>query len=178
MVRLVSWLPPYSGLSSTCSASSDAHLQWMLGRDYKVMAKGMTNRRAKALSRRVQGWDACQDVWLGEVEPPVDYGRPVRVFVKRRLKDGNFCHSYYISTFSLPCKGHFRALCDSRGGANFAAIKVVWVLKSDESITFSVRKALSCSPISLTISWLTSTIEPLLVVGLKVMDGNVSCATC
>lgn len=86
----------------------------MLGRDYHVMATGMSNRLPKA---SIQRWDAYQDVRLGEVEPPVDYGRPKRVFIKRRLKDGNFCYSYYISTLSLPCKGHFIALYDSRGGA-------------------------------------------------------------
>jgi hypothetical protein len=96
---------------------SDAHLRWMLGRGYHIMVKGMSNKRAKALSRRVQRWDAYQDVWLGEVEPPVDYGRPVRVFVKRRLKNDKFRHSYYVSTLSLPCKGHFLALYDLRGGA-------------------------------------------------------------
>ena len=33
-------------------------------------------------------------MWLGEVDPPVDYGRLERVFVKRRLKNDNICHSY------------------------------------------------------------------------------------
>lgn len=98
-------------------AGSDAHLRWLLSRNYHIMAKGMSNRRAEALSRQVQRWDPYGQVWLGEVEPPVDYGRPVRVFVKRRLKEGRFRHSYYISTLSLPCKGHFMALYDHRGGA-------------------------------------------------------------
>ncbi len=66
---------------------------------------------------KVSRWDAYEGVWLGEVEPPVDYGRPVRVFVKRRLKDGAFVHSYYVSTLSLPSKGLFMAQYDGRGGA-------------------------------------------------------------
>jgi len=98
-------------------AGSDAHLRWLLSRNYHVMAKGMSNRRAEALSRQVQRWDTYQHVELGEVEPPTDYGRPVRVFVKRRFIDGRFRHSYYISTLTLPCKGHFIALYDNRGGA-------------------------------------------------------------
>ena len=97
-------------------AGSDAHLRWLLSRNYHVMAKGMSNRRAEALSRQVQRWNPYGQVWLGEVEPPVDYGHPVRVFVKRRLKEGRFRHSYYISTLSLPSKGHFMALYDNRGG--------------------------------------------------------------
>jgi len=37
--------------------------------------------------------------------------------VKRRLKDGQFLHSYYVSTLSLPSKGCFLRLYDDRGGA-------------------------------------------------------------
>ena len=99
-------------------AGSDEHLIWLLARGYHVMAKGMSNRRAEALARQVQRWDAYQEnAWLGEVDPPTDYGRPVRVFVKRRVKDGQFLHSYYISTLSLPSKGSFLHLYDDRGGA-------------------------------------------------------------
>lgn len=98
-------------------AGSDAHLRWLLGRGYHVVAKGMNSRRAAALARRVRRWDAYPDAWLAEVEPPVDYGRPVRVFIKRRLKDEEFCHSYYITTLSLPSKGHFLACYDQRGAA-------------------------------------------------------------
>jgi hypothetical protein len=82
------------------------------------MGKGMSNRRAEALARQVHRWDTYREgIWLGEVDPPVDYGRPVRVFIKCRLKDGTFCHSYYISTLTLPSKGLFMACYDSRGGA-------------------------------------------------------------
>jgi len=99
-------------------AGSDEHLIWLLARGYHVMAKGMSNRRAEALARQVQRWDAYQEnAWLGEVDPPTDYGRPVRVFVKRRVKDGQFLHSYYISTLSLPSKGSFLHLYDDRGGS-------------------------------------------------------------
>ncbi|HHS96346.1 MAG TPA: hypothetical protein ENK08_00365 [Chloroflexi bacterium] len=77
----------------------------------------MSGRRAAALARQVRRWDAYGDAWLGEVAPPVDYGRPVRVFVKRRRKNGAFHHTYYVSTLSLPSKGHFLALYDDRGGA-------------------------------------------------------------
>jgi hypothetical protein len=61
--------------------------------------------------------DAYQDTWLGEVQPPTDYGRPVLIFVKRRLKDGVYRHSYYLSTFRLPSKGLLMASYNARGGA-------------------------------------------------------------
>lgn len=98
-------------------AGSDEHIRWLLQRDYHIVAKGMSHSRAEALSRRVSRWDVYEGVWLGEVKPPVDYGRPVRVFVKRRLKDGAFVHSYYVLTLSLPSKGLFMAKYDARGGA-------------------------------------------------------------
>ena len=99
-------------------SGSDEQFHWLLERDYQVMGKGISNRRAESLAKQVHRWDAYPEAtWLGEVEPPTDYGRPVRVFVKRRLKDGVFCHSYYVSTLTQPSKGHFMAYYDRRGGA-------------------------------------------------------------
>jgi hypothetical protein len=99
-------------------AGSDDQLIWLLARGYHIMAKGLSNRRAEALARQVQRWDLYQEnAWLGEVDPPTDYGCPVRVFVKRRLKNEQFLHSYYVSTLSLPSKGSFLHLYDDRGGA-------------------------------------------------------------
>jgi hypothetical protein len=98
-------------------AGSDEQLSWLLARGYQTMAKGLSNRRAEALARQVRRWDVYDNYWLGEVTTPVDYGRPVRVFVKRRLKEGCFLHSYYVSTLSLPSKGLFMTYYDQRGGA-------------------------------------------------------------
>jgi hypothetical protein len=116
-------------------AGSDDRLKWLLERGYHVVAKGMSNRRAEALARQVRRWDAYQDVWLGEVEPPVDYGRPVHVYVKRRLKEQAFCHSYYVSSLTLPSKGLFMACYDNRGGAE------VEQFRSDKSgLSLEVRR--------------------------------------
>ena len=99
-------------------SGTDDQLRWLLERDYHVMAKGLNNRRAEALARQVSRWDDYREgVWLGEVSPPIDYGRPVRVFVKKRLKQGSYLHSYYVSTLSLPCKGLFMTCYEARGGA-------------------------------------------------------------
>lgn len=99
-------------------AGADEHLIWLLARGYHILAKGISNRRAEALARQVQRWDLyAENAWLGEVAPPTDYGRPVRVFVKRRWQDGQFRHSYYVSTLALPSKGGFLRLYDDRGGA-------------------------------------------------------------
>lgn len=37
---------------------SDEQLRWLLARDYHIVAKGTSNRRAEALSRQVRRWDA------------------------------------------------------------------------------------------------------------------------
>jgi hypothetical protein len=99
-------------------AGSDEQLRWLMARGYQIMAKGISGLRAHALARQVRRWDAFhENAWLGQVAPPTDYGRPVRVFVKRRLKKGEFRHSYYVTTLSLPSKGRFIACYDARGGA-------------------------------------------------------------
>ena len=98
-------------------AGSDDHLRWLLARGYHVIAKGISNRRAEALARQVRRWDACGDYWIGEVAPPVEYGRPVRVFVKKRLKQGRFVHSYYVSTLSLSSKKLYLRYYEHRGAA-------------------------------------------------------------
>jgi hypothetical protein len=99
-------------------AGSDEQLRWLLGRDYHVLCKGLSNRRADALAREVSRWDPYREgVWIGEVPSPLEYGRPTRVFVKRQLKDGAFVHSYFVSTLSLPAKNSFLLLYDDRGGA-------------------------------------------------------------
>jgi hypothetical protein len=97
---------------------SDEHLRWLLQRDYQVVAKGMNNRRAEALAKQVRRWDPYGPAsWLGEVPPPVDYGRPMRVFVKKRLKNDAYLHSYYVSSLSLPSKRLFVAGYEARGAA-------------------------------------------------------------
>lgn len=99
-------------------SGADDELRWLLARGYHVMAKGLSNRRAEVLATKVKRWDAYQEnSWLGEVASPVDYGRSVRVFVKRRLKEEKYLHSYYVSTLTLPSKSSFLELYDARGGA-------------------------------------------------------------
>jgi len=98
-------------------AGSDEQFIWLLDRGYQTMAKGTSNRRAKALARQVHRWDAYDDHWLGEVPSPLDYGRPVRIFIKKRFKNERFLHSYYVSTLSLPSKGLFMNYYNQRGGA-------------------------------------------------------------
>ena len=98
-------------------SGSEQKMRWLVEQGYQILAKGMNNNRTMALVRQVQRWDAYGDAWVAEVPAPQDYARPVRVFVKRRLKDGEFQYSYYVTTLSLPSKGNFLAFYDARGGA-------------------------------------------------------------
>lgn len=98
-------------------AGTDEKLRWLLARGYHVLAKGYSNKRAKVLAEQVGRWYAYRDVWIAEVSPVGNYGRPVRVFVKRRLKEDKFRHSYYVSTLSLPSNRRYIAYYDSRGAA-------------------------------------------------------------
>lgn len=99
-------------------SGSDAHITWLLERGYHLVAKGMNNQRAIALSRQVKRWDVYgENAWLGEVAPPIDYGRPIRVFVKKRHKNGENVYSYYLISLSMPSKSMFIDRYDARGGA-------------------------------------------------------------
>lgn len=98
-------------------SGTDEQFRWLLSRGYHIIAKGKSNFRANALASQAQRWDAYDDYQLAEVLAPLDYGRPVRMFVKRRRKAGRWHHSYFLSTLTLPSKGHFMHYYHQRGGA-------------------------------------------------------------
>lgn len=99
-------------------AGSDEQVNWLLEQGYHVIAKGMSNRRAGALAKQVKRWDAYGEyAWLGSVACPVIFPRPVQMWVKRRLKDGKFRHTCYLTTLSLPSKAAMMAAYNNRGGA-------------------------------------------------------------
>ena len=162
-------------------AGSDEHLRWLIQRGYHVMAKGMSHSRAEALSKQVTRWDAYGGIGLGEVDPPVDYGQPVRVFVKRRLKEGVFVHSYYVLTLSLPSKGLFIAQYDAAVGPksnNSAATNPAWAWKHVASAVSWVKKGISCLLTWLTTCCPTSNIVLWLVRHSKALAPNGLSATC
>lgn len=102
---------------------SEANFRLLLQQGYQLHAKGLSSSRAAALAQNVSRWDAYGDKWLGEVEPTFDLGRPVRVFVQRRCKNGKFLHSYFVSTLQLPSKKHFLTYYYDRGGAEVAQFR-------------------------------------------------------
>ena len=80
--------------------------------------KGFPTVRAETLARQVLRWDEYrQDVWLAEVNPPTDYGRPTRCFVKRQLKDGQVSSQLLPLHPVRPSKTCYLHLYDDRGAA-------------------------------------------------------------
>ena len=58
-------------------AGTDENLRWLLKRDYQVLAKGFSEKRAHALAAQVSHWDlGGTQSWLGWVNPTFDLGRP------------------------------------------------------------------------------------------------------
>jgi hypothetical protein len=98
-------------------AGSEQHMRWLLRRGYHLLAKGLNNRRAHAMARQVQRWDAYRDMWLGEVPEPTGYPRPVRIFVLRREDKGKTIHNYYVTTLKLSSKCRYLSFYNARGGA-------------------------------------------------------------
>jgi hypothetical protein len=98
-------------------SGSDEWLKWILAREYQLVAKGCSNRRAAHLAQQVSRWDPYRDGFLAEVPYPTDLGRPVRCFIKRWPKDDEERYSYYIFSLSTDTKAHCMALYDARGAA-------------------------------------------------------------
>jgi hypothetical protein len=99
-------------------AGTDDKLRWLLARDYHVVAKGFSGRRAQVLTRQMQRWDRYgAEAWLGQVAAPVDFGRPVRVVVKKWPLHDTWKHSYYLTTLPLSSNTALLQLYDLRGGA-------------------------------------------------------------
>ena len=99
-------------------SGADYQLQWLLARNYQVLSKGYSGKRAHALAKQVSRWDPYEpNCWLGAVDSPVNFGRPVQMLVKKRLLKGTHKHSYYVSTLAFPSKRAFMDRYNLRGAA-------------------------------------------------------------
>jgi len=127
-------------------AGTDENLKWLIQRDYQVIAKGFSGKRAYALSWQVVRWDPYDNTcWLGAVSSPIDFGRPVQVVVKKRLHKQDFKHSYYVSTLPFSSKKAFMGRYNDRGGAEveqFRADKSGLFLSSRRKQSFAAQKGL------------------------------------
>jgi hypothetical protein len=127
-------------------AGTDDNLRWLLNRDYQIIAKGFSGKRAQALAQQVSRWDAYDpECWLGTVASPVDFGRPVQMLVKKRLHQECWKHSYYVTTLAFPSKQAFMDRYNQRGAAEieqFRADKDGLYLSSRRKRSFQAQKAI------------------------------------
>lgn len=96
---------------------SDANIKELVQRNYHVLAKGISNRRAGVLVKQVQRWrQVAPDKWVGSVPTPESFARPVSTFVVRKQRKDEMHVAYLYTT--LPGSGlHIARLYDQRGGA-------------------------------------------------------------
>jgi hypothetical protein len=95
----------------------DANINWLLERNYGVVAKGHSNRRSADLVRQVKRWRAVRsDKFVGCVPTPDGFARPVNTFSIRYATTHDWKHAYLLSTLNLSATAtvHFY---DQRGGA-------------------------------------------------------------
>jgi hypothetical protein len=127
-------------------AGTDEKLKWLIQRDYHLIAKGFSGKRAYALAQQVSRWDTYDPTcWLGSVPAPIDFGRPVQVMVKKRLHKKDWKHSYYVTTLPFPSKQAFMERYNLRGGAEveqFRADKSGLYLSSRRKQSFEAQKAI------------------------------------
>ncbi len=127
-------------------AGTDANLRWLLSRDYQVLAKGFSGKRANALAAQVLRWDPYDpQSWLGRVRPTFDLGRSIDVLVKKRFHQQRWKHSYYVTTLTFPSKKAFMDTYNRRGGAEveqFRSDKSGLHLSARRKHRFDAQKAL------------------------------------
>lgn len=127
-------------------SGTDDNLRWLLERGYHVLAKGYSGRRAHAWAQRVSRWDPYgTDCWLGTIPSPVDFGRPVRILLRKRLQDDRLKHSYYVTTLSFPSKKAYMDAYNHRGAAEieqFREDKSGLHLSARRKQSFQAQKAM------------------------------------
>jgi hypothetical protein len=126
-------------------SGSDENLRWLLNRGYHLVAKGFSGKRANTLAGQVVRGDAYEHCFLGAVTSPVDFGRPVHMLVKKWLHQGQWKHSYFVTTLAFASKRAFMNRYDLRGGAEieqFRADKNGLHLSARRKQSFQAQKAI------------------------------------
>lgn len=95
----------------------DLNVDWLLARQYGVVAKGCSNRRSANLVEQVKRWQMVRpDKLVGRVPTPEKFCRPLQTFSIRYQTAKGWKHSYLFSTLNLSGIATAR-FYDQRGGA-------------------------------------------------------------
>jgi len=95
----------------------DENINWLLERNFGVLAKGCSNRRSANLAQQVQRWRAVSaDKFVGQVPTPDGFAKPIDTISIRYATPKGWKHTYLFSTLGLSAVATAR-LYDQRGGA-------------------------------------------------------------
>jgi hypothetical protein len=95
----------------------DANINWLLERDYGVLAKGHSNRRSAKLAQQVKRWRAVShDKFVGIAPTPDGFVRPVKTISIRYAASREWKHAYLLTTLNQSAIA-IAKLYDQRGGA-------------------------------------------------------------
>ncbi len=96
---------------------ADKHINWLVKRNYQVVAKGASHRRGAKLARQVQRWIPVRsDKWVGRVDTPTEVNQVVNTFALRYQTQKGYKTGYIYSTLNL-CARQTVYFYDQRGGA-------------------------------------------------------------
>jgi hypothetical protein len=95
----------------------DKNIEQLVSRDYHVLVKGASHRRAASLARQVKRWRSLDDHRAVGIAPtPESFSRPVKTFVLRYQHATGPRHAYLYSSLALSAPQTV-SLYDQRGGA-------------------------------------------------------------
>jgi len=99
---------------------SDDNLRWLIERNYHIVAKGFSGKRAAAWARGVTNWVEVRPGrrWIGWAPYQLDLGRPTHIVVVRWLTPkGKVRYALYITTLHGLSLLAIAEVYDGRGGA-------------------------------------------------------------
>ena len=95
----------------------DANINWLLERNYGVLAKGHSNRRSAKLAQQVKRWRAVSnDKFVGIAPTPDGFVTEVKTVSIRYATSNGWKHAYLLTTLNQPAIA-IAKLYDRRGGA-------------------------------------------------------------
>ena len=93
----------------------DKRVETVLEQGYQILVKGASNRRAGKLAQEVKRWRQTRsNQWIGPVETPERFSRPLRTFVVRTRGRKGMRLSYLYTTLS-GSGVHIARMYDQRG---------------------------------------------------------------
>jgi len=99
---------------------SDTNLQWLIERDYHVVAKGFSWKCARAWASRVSNWTEVRPGrrWIAWAPDQLDLGRPTHIVAVRWLTPkGQIRYALYITTLLDLSLLDIAKVYNDRGGA-------------------------------------------------------------